>query len=68
MARLILLYLQTEAIRTNNPEVDLRRSMNSWISRMSMTVGGKTYQLVREQARRISTGRLTFLTSAAGAE
>ena len=68
MARLILLYLQTEAIRTNNPEVDLGRSMNSWISRMSMTVGGKTYQLVREQARRISACRLTFLTSAAGAE
>lgn len=68
MARLILLYLQTEAIRTNSPEVELGRSMNSWISRMSMSVGGRTYQLVREQARRISACRLTFLTSTGNAE
>jgi hypothetical protein len=68
MARLILLYLQTEAIRTNSPEVDLGRSMNSWIGRMSVSVGGRTYQLVREQARRISACRLTFLTTASGAE
>ena len=68
MARLILLFLQTEAIRTNSPEVDLGRSMNAWIARMSMSIGGKTYSLVREQARRISACRLTFLTTTAGAE
>jgi len=62
MARLILLYLQTEAVRTNSPEVELGRSMKSWMSRMSLTSGGKTYQLVTEQARRISACRLTFFT------
>ena len=62
IARLILLYLQTEAIRTNTPEVELGRSMKSWMSRMSLTTGGKTYQLVTEQARRISACRLTFFT------
>ena len=60
IARLILLYLQTEAIRTNSPEVELGRSMKSWMGRMSLTTGGKTYQLVTEQARRISACRLTF--------
>ena len=45
IARLILLYLQTEAIRTNSPEVELGRSMKSWMSRMSLTTGGKTYRL-----------------------
>ncbi len=68
MARLILLYLQTEAIRTSSPEVDLGRSMRDWLGKMAVTPGGKTYQLVREQARRISACRLTFLTVAAGAE
>ena len=68
MARLILLYLQTEAVRTNSPEVDLGRSMRSWLGRMAVTPGGKTYQLVREQARRISACRLTFLTISGGAE
>src|ERR1700722_14188217 len=60
IARLILLYLQTEAVRTNTPEVELGRSMKSWMERMSLTTGGKTYQLVTEQARRISGCRLTF--------
>jgi hypothetical protein len=62
IARLILLYLQTEAIRTNCPEVELGRSMNSWMGRMSLSTGGRTYQLVTEQARRISACRLTFFT------
>ena len=62
IARLILLYLQTEAVRTNSPEVELGRSMKSWMLRMSLTTGGKTYQLVTEQARRISACRLTFFT------
>ena len=62
IARLILLYLQTEAIRTGNPEVELGRSMKSWMDRMNLTTGGKTYQLVTEQARRISACRLTFFT------
>jgi hypothetical protein len=62
IARLILLYLQTEAIRTNSPEVELGRSMNSWMNRMGLRAGGKTYHLVAEQARRISACRLTFFT------
>lgn len=66
VARLILLYLQTEAVRTNSPEVELGRSMRSWMTRMSLASGGRNYQLVAEQARRISACRLTFLTDLAG--
>jgi hypothetical protein len=36
--------------------------MKTWMGRMSLTTGGKTYQLVAEQARRISACRLTFFT------
>jgi RNA-directed DNA polymerase len=61
MARLILLYLQTEAVRSNNPEVELGRSMHAWLARMGIPAGGKNYKLVSEQARRISACRLTFL-------
>lgn len=68
MARLILLYLQTEAIRTGSPEVELGRSMHAWLSRMDIPTGGKNYKLVSEQARRISACRLTFLTEIEGAE
>jgi hypothetical protein len=68
IARLILLYLQTEAIRTATPEVELGRSMHAWLSRMDIPTGGKNYKLVSEQARRISACRLTFLTEIEGAE
>lgn len=68
IARLILLYLQTEAVRTGNPEVELGRSMKAWMTRMSLSAGGKTYQLVSEQARRISGCRLTFFTDLTTAE
>ena len=68
IARLILLYLQTEAVRTGSPEIELGRSMKAWMTRMSLSAGGKTYQLVAEQARRISACRLTFFADFTHAE
>ena len=59
-ARLILLYLQTRAILENSPEVELGRSMNEWLERMDIPVGGKTYTDIKEQTARISACRLTF--------
>jgi hypothetical protein len=60
IARMILLYLQTQAVRTRSREVELGASMNAWLKAMDIPVGGKTYQVVREQSRRISRCRLTF--------
>jgi hypothetical protein len=60
IARIILLYLQTEAVRTRSREVELGRSMNQWLTAMGIDNGGKTYRLVREQSRRLSLCRLTF--------
>jgi hypothetical protein len=60
VARMILLYLQTQAVRTRSREVELGASMNAWLKAMDIPVGGKTYQVVREQSRRISRCRLTF--------
>ncbi|QET91494.1 replication protein RepA [Roseomonas mucosa] len=60
VARLILLYLQTEAIRTRSREVELGRSMHSWLKAMGLNSGGKGYEAVREQSRRLSLCRLTF--------
>ena len=59
-ARLILLYLQSEAVRTNNPEIELGRSMHSWLKRLGVAAGGKTYAQVGEQADRIASCVLTF--------
>lgn len=59
-ARLIMLYLQTEALRTNSREVELGRSLRNWLGRLGISVGGKSIRDVREQAERISRCRLTF--------
>jgi hypothetical protein len=59
-ARMILLYLQTQAVRTRSREIELGSSMNRWLNNMGISVGGRTYRAVREQSLRISRCRLTF--------
>ncbi len=62
-ARLILLYLQTRALRSTSREVELGRSMREWLQRMEIPHGGKSYNEVRDQAARLSTCKLTFYYS-----
>ena len=64
-ARLILLYLQTRALRCTSREVELGRSMREWLQRMEIPHGGKSYNEVRDQAARLSTCKLTFYYAAA---
>jgi Plasmid encoded RepA protein len=59
-ARMILLYLQGEAVRTGSREVALGRSMRAWMERMGLAVGGETMRALREQAARISACSLKF--------
>jgi replication initiator protein len=59
-ARLILLYLQTQALRSRSREVELGRSMREWLRRMGIAQGGKSIREVRDQAMRLSICKLTF--------
>ncbi|MFC4169653.1 replication protein RepA [Teichococcus aestuarii] len=65
-ARLIMLYLQSEAIRTGSREIELGRSLRAWLGRMGISPGGKSIKDVREQAERITRCRLTFEVQQAG--
>jgi hypothetical protein len=67
-ARFILLFLQSEAIRTGSREVELGRSMKVWLGSMGISIGGTSYKMVNEQARRISGCTLTFFADRAGAQ
>lgn len=60
IARLILIYLQSEALRTGSRDVELGGSLRAFLGRLGISVGGRTTSLVREQAERISRCRLTF--------
>jgi hypothetical protein len=59
-ARMILLYLQTQAVRTSSREIELGRSMRAWLGRMGIPYGGETAKALREQATRISACSLKF--------
>lgn len=65
-ARLILLYLQSEAIKTNSREIELGRSLRSWLGKLGVPIGGKSLKEVREQSLRISRCRMTFQIVSAG--
>jgi Plasmid encoded RepA protein len=62
-ARLILIYLQTEAIRTQNREVELGRSLRVWMGRLGISVGGDSAAAVKDQADRIARCSMTFEVS-----
>lgn len=59
-ARMILLYLQTQAVRSGSPQVALGRSMRDWMERLGLAVGGETARGLREQSARISACSLKF--------
>jgi hypothetical protein len=65
-ARLILLFLQSEALRTASREIELGRSLRAWLSRLGIPIGGKSFKDVREQAERLSRCRLSFHIKTAG--
>jgi Plasmid encoded RepA protein len=67
-ARMILLYLQTQAIRSGSREVALGRSMRDWMERMGLAIGGETANALREQAARISACSLKFFWEDAGSD
>jgi hypothetical protein len=67
-ARFILLYLQSQAVKSHSREIQLGRSMRVWLSAMGMSIGGTTYRMVNEQARRISGCRLTFYADRSSGE
>lgn len=65
-ARLILIYLQSEAIRTKSREIELGGSLRAWLHRLNIPQGGKSIAAVREQAERLSLCRLTFRVQSEG--
>lgn len=59
-ARLILLYLQSEAIRTQSREINLGRSLRVWLGKLGVPIGGKSIKDVRDQCLRLSRCRMSF--------
>ena len=62
-ARLIMIYFQTEAVRSRSQVVDLGPTMAFWLKKMGLTTSGGprgSYAPVREQALRIARSEFTM--------
>ena len=59
-ARMIMIYLQTQAVKSQTREIRLGASLNEWMRNMGISLGGNSAKRVRDQAMRISASRLTF--------
>ena len=60
-ARLILFFLQSEALRTQSAEITLGANMSAWMEKMGIPHGGSGYAGIKEQSQRISGCNLTFI-------
>src|SRR3954470_11555568 len=67
-ARIIMIYLQTQALCSGGRQVQLGRSMREWMTRMGLSAGGETARALRDQARRISACHIKFFWSATNGE
>jgi hypothetical protein len=59
-ARLILLYLQTHAKRTQSPVVETGRSLNRFLTNLGLGTGGSVTGPFREQLRRLAVAKLSL--------
>lgn len=66
-ARVVMIYLMTQAVRSRSREVALGRSMNDWMVRMGIPVGGESAEAIRDQCRRIAACSLRFAWQGQGA-
>jgi hypothetical protein len=59
-ARLIIIYLQSEALKTQSREIELGKTLHAWLRKLEIPIGGKSMAAVKDQAERISRCRMTF--------
>lgn len=61
-ARLILMHLNSEAIRTQSPEIDVGDSLTAFVKRIGLTTDGRTVRSIKDQVGALSAAliRMAF--------
>lgn len=59
-ARLILAYLNTQAIKSGSPQIDVESSLSAFIEAMGLSKKGKNYNEVKNQLARIAASVITL--------
>jgi hypothetical protein len=60
-ARVILLFLQTQALEQRSREIEVGRTTYSWLRRLGLGAGGQDYRRFREQMMRLMACSVRFL-------
>lgn len=64
-ARLIMMHLNSEAIRTRSPEIDVGDSLTDFVKRIGLTTDGRTIRTIKAQVGALSAAliRMAFIGS-----
>lgn len=57
-ARLMLAYINTVAIKTQNPTVEVANSLTGFVRRLGLDTGGRTIKAVKEQINRLAVSTI----------
>jgi hypothetical protein len=59
-ARLLLLHICSEAVRTNSPEVEVKDSFTGFAKELGLSVNGRALKSLREQVNRMSVVKMAL--------
>jgi len=59
-ARLILAYVNTQAIKAQSPIVDVEESLSAFIAKLGLHREGKTIAMIKEQLRRLAASNINM--------
>lgn len=59
-ARLILAHINTQAVRSQNPIVDVENSLSAFIRKLGLYREGKTIAMIKEQLRRLAASNISL--------
>jgi hypothetical protein len=58
--RLVLAHLNTEALRTDSPEIEIESSLTAFVKRLKLDPGGRNMRTIKDQLARLSASTVRF--------
>ena len=58
--RLIMAFLNGEALRQQSPEIDVQASLTAFVKRLKLLPGGRTINTIKDQLTRLATAHITL--------
>jgi hypothetical protein len=59
-ARLVLIHLNSEAVRTGSPEIEVQDSMTAFVGSLGLATHGRNIRTIKDQLARLSAAHITI--------